>query len=78
MAKVTAIGFLVPLLDPCNAGANAAGGRRVMKSATWLLWGLMLQELQKARVMVLVEHPYWNRVQRVQWRASVGSKVSEH
>jgi hypothetical protein len=26
MAEVTAIGFMVPALDPCNAGANAAGG----------------------------------------------------
>jgi hypothetical protein len=26
MAEVTAIGFLVPALDPRNAGANAAGG----------------------------------------------------
>jgi hypothetical protein len=25
MAEVTAIGFVVPILDPCNAGANAAG-----------------------------------------------------
>jgi hypothetical protein len=26
MAEVTAIGFVVPTLDPRNAGANAAGG----------------------------------------------------
>jgi hypothetical protein len=26
MAEVTAIGFMVPGLDPRNAGANAAGG----------------------------------------------------
>jgi hypothetical protein len=26
MAEVTAIGFVVPALDPHNAGANAAGG----------------------------------------------------
>ncbi len=38
----------------------------------------MLQELQKVRVMALVECPNWNHVQRVQWRASVGSKVKEH
>jgi hypothetical protein len=27
---------------------------RMMMSGTWLLWGLVLQELQKVRVMVLV------------------------
>jgi hypothetical protein len=54
--------------------------RRVMKLATrlLLLWELMLQELQKARVMAFVERPNWNCVQRVQWRASVGLKASEH
>ena len=26
MAEVTTIRFVVPTLDPCNAGANAAGG----------------------------------------------------
>jgi hypothetical protein len=26
MTKVTLIGFVVPMLDPCNVGANAAGG----------------------------------------------------
>ncbi len=26
MATVSAIGFVAPVLDPCNAGANAAGG----------------------------------------------------
>jgi hypothetical protein len=25
MAEVTVIGFVVPVLDPCNAGANVAG-----------------------------------------------------
>ncbi len=26
MAEVAAIGFVVPALDPCNAGVNVAGG----------------------------------------------------
>jgi hypothetical protein len=26
MAEVAAIGFVVPALNPCNAGVNAAGG----------------------------------------------------
>jgi hypothetical protein len=77
MAEVTGIGFVVPTLDPRNAGANAAGweGNEV---ATRPLWGRMLQELQKARVMALVEHRNWSRVQWVQWRASVGLKAAEH
>jgi hypothetical protein len=48
-----------------------------MKSATQLLWELMLQELHKARVIALVERPNWNGVQWVMWRARVGLKATE-
>ncbi len=50
----------------------------MIKSATWLLWKLELQELQKAKVIVLVECPNWNRMQWVMWRARVGLKAMEH
>jgi hypothetical protein len=48
-----------------------------MKSAMRLLRELVLQELWKARVIVSVEFPNWNRVQRVLWMARVGLKGTE-
>jgi hypothetical protein len=49
----------------------------VMKSVMRLLWELVLQELRKARVIMLVELPNWNRMQRVLWRARVGLKATD-
>jgi hypothetical protein len=76
MAEVAAIGFVVPMLDPRNAGQMRQEGW-VMKSATQLLWELVLQELQKPMVIALVEHPNWSHVQLVMWRARVGLKATE-
>ena len=76
ISKIRADGFVEPSLDPRNVGVNAAGGG-VMKSAMRLLRELVLQELRKARVIVLVEFPNWNRVQRVLWMARVGLKAME-
>jgi hypothetical protein len=77
MAEVTAIGFVVPALDPPNVGANAARGEgdEVGNAA---IVGACAARAAESKVMVSVEHPNWNRVQRVQWRASVGSKAKEH
>ncbi len=57
MSNIQANGFVAPALDPRNMGTNDTGGDS--DDVSWLLWELVLQELQKARVMVmaLLESP---------------------
>jgi hypothetical protein len=73
MAEVMAIRFVVPALDPNNAGANAAGGKddEVGNAA---IVGAPVARAAESKVMALVEHPNWNHVKRVQWRAEGGVK----
>ncbi len=52
ISDIQANGFVAPALGQCNTGKNDMGGT-VTISATQLLWELVLQELQKARVMVM-------------------------
>ncbi len=76
ISEIRAVGFVEPMLDPRNVGVNAAGG--VGDEVSNALKELVLQELQKARVVVSVEFPNWNCVQRVLWTARVGLKATEH
>jgi hypothetical protein len=78
MANVTSIGFVVPTLDKRNVGVNVAGGEGDNVSNAAVVGACAARVAENVRVMALVEHPNWNRVKRVQWRARVGSKASEH
>jgi hypothetical protein len=52
MPNIQANGFVAPALDPCNTGTNDAGGDSDDVSNAAVV-GAGLQELQKARVMVI-------------------------
>ena len=52
MSNIQANGFVAPALDPHNTGTTDQEGT-VRMSVTWLLWELVLQELQKVKVMVM-------------------------
>jgi hypothetical protein len=56
MFDIQVNGFVAPTSDPQNTGMNAAGGESDDVSNAAVV-GAHLQELQKARVMALVEHP---------------------
>jgi hypothetical protein len=58
ISDIQANGFVAPALDPHNTGTTDQEGT-VRMSVTWLLWELVLQELQKVKVMVMasLENP---------------------
>jgi hypothetical protein len=54
MAEETAIGFVIPALDLPNTGTNAAGRESDDVSIAAVMGDIVLQELQKVRVMASV------------------------